>query len=78
MKTFYIAETQNLASIRATDKVEAKSLTSAKRIASRNQTFQGTVLKIFDAAGYLVAAKQDGGQWVDYDPANQTSPKIIV
>ena len=66
MKTYYVAETQNLNSIRQTEKIEAKDLTAAKRAATKNQIFQGTVLKIYsevDENGYGVneLASKDTG-----------------
>ncbi|MCG8608967.1 MAG: hypothetical protein MI864_00385 [Pseudomonadales bacterium] len=65
MKTTYIIkEVQNLNSEREGDRIEASSLTQAKRTASRNQFFQGTVLRIESEGGFLLAYKKDG-QWVD-------------
>jgi len=51
MKTYYISETQNGNSIRKAEKIEAKNLTSAKRTATRNQIYQGTVLSIYRNIG---------------------------
>ena len=45
---FYIAELQNVHSYAPARRIEAKSLTSAMRVASRNKYFEGTVLKIGD------------------------------
>ena len=66
METYYIAETQNLNSVRTAEKIEVKSLTAAKINASKNQVFEGTTLSIFadvDENGYgvdLIASKDTG------------------
>ena len=65
--TFTIYELGNLACVRTraqngTD-ISAESLTAAKRHATREQTFQGTVLMIEDEAGKLVAQKKYGSHW---------------
>ena len=65
MKTTYIIkEVQNINSEREGVRIETTSLTQAKRIASRNKVFQGTVLRIESDGGFLLAYKKDG-QWVD-------------
>lgn len=74
MTTYYIAELQNLASIRKAEKITANDLAGAKRAASKNQTFQGTVLKVMDAEGYLLAVKENG-QWRS---AMSAAPEISV
>ena len=43
---FYVAEVQNLNSVREAEEISAKDLTEAKRKASRGQAFCGTVLVI--------------------------------
>lgn len=43
------------------------TLTQAKRYASRNQVFQGTVLKIETTWGELVAYKEAGKKWVNVE-----------
>ena len=55
LETYYVSETQNSNSIRKVEKIKVKSLTAAKRHATRNQVYQGTVLTIFseiDENGY--------------------------
>ena len=65
MKTTYIiTEKQNLFSTREGVAVEATSLTSAKRIASKDQVFNGTVLTVESQSGALLAYKEAGKTWV--------------
>jgi hypothetical protein len=55
LETYYVVETQNNNSIRKAEKIKVKSLTAAKRHATRNQVYQSTVLTIFsdiDENGY--------------------------
>lgn len=61
---YTICEKQNVNSCREGITREFKSLTSAKRYASRNQIFQESVLTIEDNSG-LVSHKEPGGKWVD-------------
>lgn len=61
MATFTISELQNVNSTRKGYTVEAKDLAAAKRIASKKQFFQGTVLEISDAKGRL--AVKENGKW---------------
>lgn len=65
MATFTIYELQNLNSVRSGVEY-AGTLRGAKAKATRDQMFQGTVLKITDEQGRTVAAKA-GNEWVDYD-----------
>lgn len=66
MTTIYIIkETQNVNSDREGIKFEGETLTQAKRFASRNQSFQGTTLKIEDENGALIAFKESGKSWVN-------------
>ena len=60
MKTFYVAELQNLSSVRRAEKITANTLSAAKRAASQYQTFAGTILKLMDENGYLIAVKENG------------------
>ena len=60
MKTYIIIEAQSNGSMRDGYSVEVSSLASAKRIASRKQMFQQTVLTISTARGEVVAAKENG------------------
>ena len=66
--TYYVAEIQNAGSYREADKIEASSLAAAKRIASRNQCFQGTVLEIGESVneqGFITdpIARKENGRW---------------
>ncbi len=65
-KIYYFSEVDNLNSYRQAEKIEAESLTVAKKIASRRQAFQGTSLKIgwgIDSQGFIdevLAVKEPG------------------
>ena len=64
-KTKYIiSEVQNVNSQREGHEYESESLSQSKRFASKVQCFYGTVLKIEDEGGHLVAYKQDG-KWIN-------------
>ena len=60
---YIIKETQNVNSDREGESFTG-SLTAAKRSASKNQAFHGTVLKIETESGALVAYKE-GSAWVN-------------
>ena len=45
---------------------EVESLTQAKRIASRNQAFYGTYLRIEDVNGNYLAIKTPNGKWKNF------------
>ncbi len=68
---FYVAELQNVHAYAQAERIEAKSLTSAMRVATRNQCFYGTALKVGDAVdsrGFIkhsLAVKVDG-KWHKY------------
>ena len=64
MNTFIITEKQHLNSTREGTTIELSSLTEAKRWASKNQCFYGTVLTIENESGALVAYKT-GKKWVN-------------
>jgi hypothetical protein len=66
--TYYVAEIQNAGSYREADKIEASSLAAAKRIASRNQCFDGTVLEIAESVNeqeFIIdpIARKENGRW---------------
>lgn len=66
MTNYIIHELQNLESVRKGTEFEG-TLRAAKAKATRDQIWQGTVLKITDTDGNAVAVKdQRTGQW--YDP----------
>lgn len=62
---YVITEKQNLQSYRDGEVIVAKNLTAAKRSASRNRGFLGTVLTI-EENGVLLAYKK-GEKWTDID-----------
>ena len=67
MTTYIIHELQNLNSVRKGERFEG-TLRAAKAKATRDQVWQGTVLKITDEQGTAVAIKeQAAGKW--YDPS---------
>jgi hypothetical protein len=61
---YIVSEVQNAQSTRKGEKFDG-SLRAAKAKATRDQLFQGTVLKIETEDGRLVAVK-DKGKWADY------------
>ena len=67
---YYVSEVAGLHSFAKAEKIEAGSLASAKRLASRYQIFQGTVLylgKAVDSRGFIVEplAIKRGKKWID-------------
>ena len=61
MTTYYITEKQNQESVRQGKTVECKDLAAAKRHATKNQCFHGTVLTIETSElGNMLAVKKDG------------------
>lgn len=66
MKNAYvIKEVQNINSDREGVTIRSNSLSCAKRTASRNQSFQGTTLKIETENGALLAYKEPDKKWVE-------------
>ncbi|WP_318493444.1 hypothetical protein [Photobacterium leiognathi] len=66
MKTTYIIkEVQNINSEREGTRIETASLSQAKHIASINQCFHGTALRIETVDGLWLAYKEAGKRWVD-------------
>lgn len=63
MQTYIITEKQNFNSQREGTQVECKGLTAAKRLASKNQLFQGTVLEIAAPNGAVLSRKNTNGKW---------------
>ena len=63
MNTYTITEKQNANSTREGVEIVAKTLTEAKRIASKRQSFFGTVLEIADIHG-VIAIKTENS-WKD-------------
>ncbi len=57
---YSIIEAQNIYSSRGMVEINAVSLTAAKRAATKTQMFQGTVLRLFDDKGWLLAYKESG------------------
>lgn len=62
--TYVVKELNDINSEREGVRVEASSLSQAKRLASRDQFFIGTVLRIEDENGNRLAYKQ-GQRWED-------------
>ena len=67
---YYVAEVAGLHSFAKADRIEAKSLASAKRLASRYQIFQGTVLylgRAVNSNGFIVEpiAVKKGNKWTN-------------
>lgn len=62
---FYTAELQNGAGLRKAEPCKATRLDAAKAVATRRQTFQGTTLVVYDAAGYRIAINHGDG-WFSY------------
>ena len=71
MTTYYIAELQHRNSFCKAEKIDAKNLMAAKRKASRQQVFQGTVLEIgktVNSQGIIlnpIAVRENDGGWVE-------------
>ena len=63
MNTYIITEKQNLNSVRNGAKFQAKDLTAAKRIATREKMFSGTVVTV-EQNGRLLAYRENG-KWVN-------------
>ena len=69
---YYVAEVARLHSFAKAERIEAKSLTEAKRRASRCQMFLGTVLylgRTVDSNGFIIepVAVKKGNRWIDLD-----------
>ena len=69
---YYVAEVARLHSFAKAEKIMAKSISSAKRMASRYQLFQGTILylgRAVDSNGFIIdpIAVKRGNKWVDLD-----------
>ena len=60
MITYEIQEKQHVNDYRKGDLIQADNLTQAKRIATRNQVFYGTVLVILSNIGVELAVKENG------------------
>ena|ERR1700679_337181 len=59
-KIFYVMETTHLNATRKAEKISACSLTYAKILATKNQAFVNTALKIYDQNINLLAYKDFG------------------
>jgi hypothetical protein len=59
MNTYIVTEKQNLNSYREGKSFQAKDLTGAKRIATREKMFQGTVMTV-EQNGRLIAYRENG------------------
>ena len=72
MKTYYVAELQNVYSYREASIIKAQSLTHAKKLATRAQVFCDTVLVIglsVNESGFIThpICRKVGGVWADLD-----------
>jgi hypothetical protein len=65
MATYKIMETMSKNSIRADEEIQASGLVSAKVQAEDMQYFHGTVMKVADQSGAILAYKEDEKNWVD-------------
>ena len=70
--TYFVSEVAGLHSFAKAERINAKKLTSAKRLASRYQMFQGTVLYLgrgVNENGFIIEpiAVKKGDKWVDLD-----------
>lgn len=68
MEKYYVAETENInchLTSKHYDVIEAKSLSSAKRLASKKQYFQGTTLQLFSDNKIRIAYKEHKQKWVN-------------
>lgn len=66
--TYYVAEVNSINSYRKAEKIEAKNLAAAKRVASKMQAFYDTVLYIGETVndeGFIVhpVACKSNGRW---------------
>lgn len=69
MNTYFIAETNHRNALAKADAVQASSLTQAKRLASKMQFFQGTVMSIglnVNEDGLILnpIAQKIDGRWI--------------
>ena len=67
---YYVSEVTGLHSFAKAERLNAKSLSSAKRCASKYQLFQDTVLYLgeaVDSNGFIVEpiAVKKGNKWID-------------
>ena len=70
METYYVAELQNEYSYGKASIIEAKSLSHAKKLATKAQVFRNTVLEIglsVDDCGFIIhpICRKVGGVWSD-------------
>ena len=63
MNIYHIEEVQNQFSTREFTAIQASSLSSAKRIATKTQAFHGTWLKISNDNNVLLASKSPLNGW---------------
>ncbi len=67
MEKYIVRESDNMVFNIQGEPITAKTLTSAKRAASRKQFFQGTNLRLEYENGELASLKKSGENWVDYN-----------
>ena len=69
---YYVSEVTGLHSFAKAERLNARSLASAKRVASRYQMFLGTILylgRAIDSDGFIIEpiAVKKGNKWIDLD-----------
>lgn len=64
MQKYIIVETKNLDNVRPNETIQAKSLTSAKKAATRSQVWADSVLSIKTEGGNFLSHKGQNG-WID-------------
>lgn len=72
METYFVAELQNEHSYREAFVIKAQSRSHAKKLATKAQTFYGTVLEIglaVNESGFIThpICRKVGGVWIDLD-----------
>lgn len=72
METYYVAELQNEHSYREAFVIKAQSRSHAKKLATKAQTFYGTILEIglsVNESGFIThpVCRKVGGVWTDLD-----------
>ncbi len=70
MTKFAFTESQNIAAFAPAEFFGANGISAAKRYATKNRTFQGTVLKLFtvlDSGAMCLLSTKEGSVWNDFD-----------
>lgn len=70
MTKFAFTESRNVAEFVPADFFAANSISAAKRYATKNRIFRGTVLKLFavlDSGAMCLLSTKEGNVWSDFD-----------